>query len=165
MYFSEHIIIGLVLSLTIWAITKNNSYAIVAFAGSILPDLIDKPIGYLFYASGRSVAHSIVIISIACIVALVIFKPYRKHVGLLYLTILIHHVTDWMWFPGWKALWLYPLYGDVIPRTGTIDVNGCINMMEWCYQTEMLHFNNYIMMVISGLTLFYILYYLWHAET
>jgi hypothetical protein len=84
-------------------------------------------------------------------------------IGILYLAMLGHHIADGMW--EWKALWFYPLLGDKIPRTGTIDVVGCIDKMEWCYQMEVEHFNNYIMMAISGLILFYILYYLWRAET
>jgi hypothetical protein len=163
LYFTEHIIIGIAASLLVWVASQNNSYAIVAFVGSILPDLIDKPIGYLFYTSGRNVAHSIIIISLACLIVYLWLKHNRVQIGILYFALLEHHVADGMW--EWRSLWFYPLFGDKIPRTGTIDIAGCINKLEWCYQTEITHLNNYILIAISGLTLIYIMYYLWRVET
>ncbi len=82
--------------------------------GSVLPDLIDKPLGRVIFAeaigSGRIIGHSLLFIFILLVIAVVIWR-YRGSIAGFGLSIgaLVHQLLDSMW--KLEAIWFYPLYG------------------------------------------------------
>lgn len=86
----------------------------VVLIGSILPDLIDKPIGRLLFAktfnTGRVFAHTLLFIFILFGIGLYRWHRYRK-IGWLVLTesCVLHDVFDSMW--GIPETFYWPLFG------------------------------------------------------
>lgn len=86
--------------------------------GSVLPDLIDKPVGvFLFrnvFHNSRIFMHSLLVIALLFIAGLLLLKR-RKNNKLLLLSVgcLIHIVLDSMWmFPG---IFYWPFLGLQFP--------------------------------------------------
>ncbi len=76
-------------------------WAIPFVIGAILPDLIDKPIGYVFFAevfgNGRIFLHSLLVFSVTLTIGRIIWKRWDDPSGLaLALGILSHQVLDVM---------------------------------------------------------------------
>ena len=92
--------------------------------GSILPDIVDKPIGlYLFrdsFSTGRIFCHTLLFLSIITVAGLYLFKS-RGKVRLLILSFgtLAHLILDQMWLVPQALLW--PLYGFTFPPTDLTD--------------------------------------------
>ena len=84
----------------------------VCMLGSILPDLIDKPLGFLIFPSigdGRLIAHSLIgLISIMLIVAALLRSMLLPAV--LSVGVLIHQLLDEMW--NMPVNWFYPFLGQ-----------------------------------------------------
>ena len=78
--------------------------------GSMLPDIIDKPLGVWLHLSGRAIAHTMVFSVVLVAAALTLFA-WRRSVGLLCLAFasVIHLVLDQMWLTPRTLFW--PAYG------------------------------------------------------
>lgn len=79
--------------------------------GSILPDIIDKPLGYTIFpgiGDGRLIAHSIVGILIIGVIALLLFRNPLE-TGALMSGVILHQLLDAMWLI--PINWLYPFLG------------------------------------------------------
>ncbi|OGO45101.1 MAG: hypothetical protein A2Z05_06810 [Chloroflexi bacterium RBG_16_60_22] len=87
--------------------------------GSLLPDIIDKPVGQLFFrealSSGRIYAHTLLFLVVVAAAGLFLFKRCRQ-VWLLTLAAgsLMHHILDAMWSS--PAVLLWPLLGFEFSR-------------------------------------------------
>lgn len=109
------------LSKTSW-ITAVASYLDIRFLllGSLLPDLIDKPIGiYLFreiFESGRIFCHTLLFAVIIALAGVYLFRRSSK-AWLLALSfgVLTHLIFDQMWLSPITLLW--PLYGLVFDKS------------------------------------------------
>ena len=84
--------------------------------GSLLPDIIDKPVGLYFlketFSNGRIFCHTLLflIIITILILGLFIFKFYRKSWALMFsFGTLTHLIFDQMWRTPQTLFW--PLYG------------------------------------------------------
>ncbi len=82
--------------------------------GSLLPDIIDKPIGVYFFretfSNGRIFSHTLLFFILITIVGFLINKYSRKTWGLaLSFSTLFHLILDEMWLTPQTLLW--PLYG------------------------------------------------------
>ncbi len=94
--------------------------SIICIAGSILPDLVDKPLGFLFPAvlgGGRTVFHSLGVVFIILIVTLLFFQSNNRLPGIgVAGAVLLHQVFDEMWtLPGELVLssfWSVPGQDD-----------------------------------------------------
>jgi membrane-bound metal-dependent hydrolase YbcI (DUF457 family) len=82
--------------------------------GSILPDIIDKPLGYLIFRNtinnGRIYCHTLLFTIILSIAAFYLWK-YKHKIWLIPVAfgVFMHLVLDEMWFKPHTLLW--PLYG------------------------------------------------------
>ena len=78
--------------------------------GSILPDLIDKPLGYLIYgsmASGRIFAHTLLFLLVLAALATILKS---RPLGSLAFGVLAHQALDTIWTT--PVIFLWPLLGD-----------------------------------------------------
>jgi len=82
--------------------------------GSLLPDIIDKPLGHVFFrdtfSSGRIFCHTLLFLVLITLVAFYLYRSRRK-TWLLAIAFgtLMHLVLDQMWIHSRTLLW--PLYG------------------------------------------------------
>ena len=78
--------------------------------GSMLPDIIDKPLGIWLLDTGRSIGHTLVFGSVLVAAGFTLYA-WRCSTGLLGLSFasVIHLVLDQMWLAPRTLLW--PAYG------------------------------------------------------
>ena len=82
--------------------------------GSLLPDIIDKPIGQFFFreyfSNGRIVGHTLLFLVLITIIGLFLYKS-RNSTWLLVLSFgtFVHLILDAMWLTPQTLFW--PLYG------------------------------------------------------
>lgn len=82
--------------------------------GSLLPDIIDKPVGTIFFrdtfSNGRIFSHTLLFLIITALAGLVVHHYYRKLWPLaLAFGTFTHLIFDYMWLEHKTLLW--PLYG------------------------------------------------------
>ena len=87
--------------------------------GSLLPDIIDKPVGdFLFsneFHNGRIITHTLLISLIVLLAGILTFKNQRRHWTLaLAIGMIAHLILDEMWKTPQTLFW--PLYGWSFPR-------------------------------------------------
>lgn len=78
--------------------------------GSMLPDIVDKPLGIWLQISGRAIAHTLVFAVVLVAAGCTLFA-WRQSTSLLFLAFAsgIHLVLDQMWLAPSTLLW--PAYG------------------------------------------------------
>jgi inner membrane protein len=87
--------------------------------GSIIPDIIDKPVGHLFFSNffsnGRIFSHTLLFVVIILVLGIYLFLS-RKQRWLLALGIgtAAHLMLDQMWLSPETFLW--PFYGWIFPK-------------------------------------------------
>jgi hypothetical protein len=86
-------------------------------AGALLPDIIDKPIGNIIFASsigyGRLFGHTLLFVLILAAIGIFLHGRNRDNAICLSFATLLHLIEDRMWeFP--KVLF-YPIYGFDFP--------------------------------------------------
>ncbi len=103
-----------------WFISLGNHIDIrLLLLGSLLPDIIDKPIGQFFFldifSSGRIFCHTLLFLLVISLVGLYLYKRKQK-TWLLPLSfgIFMHLILDQMWLNPQTLLW--PLYGFAFPK-------------------------------------------------
>ncbi len=94
--------------------------------GSMLPDIIDKPLGVMLYGSfsmGRILAHTLLFLLLLATLAL-----YLRDIRIvsLFFGVLIHLMLDYMWNSPVTFLW--PLLGP-FPSATHIDTINYIEML------------------------------------
>jgi hypothetical protein len=112
--------IGLTMAI-VWFVMRGNvrvDYRIVAVA-SLLPDLVDKPIGRIFFRSefesGRLFGHTLLLnVALFCVLFFMRGKAKRKFV-LVPTASLLHLAQDAMWSTP-EVFW-WPLFGTEFPRS------------------------------------------------
>lgn len=103
----------------VWFVMRGNpriDYRIVAVA-SLLPDIIDKPIGRIFFkerfGSGRLYAHTLLLnVALFCVLFFMRGRAKRQFV-LVPISTLLHLAEDGMWSNP-KTFW-WPLFGTKFP--------------------------------------------------
>jgi membrane-bound metal-dependent hydrolase YbcI (DUF457 family) len=114
MYFFFHLLTGIVLGFLISDLLYDRRWIIPCAAGAILPDLIDKPVGYILFPAtigyGRIYSHTLLAALLVLAVGMVIWRV-AKEPGVIGLSvgILSHQVLDLMWRQ--PVNWYYPLLG------------------------------------------------------
>jgi hypothetical protein len=114
MYFFFHVFAGAVLGLLIGDILHDRRWVLLCTFGAVLPDLIDKPLGLIFFESsigyGRIFGHSLLAVLLLLVLGLVVWKWLKSPVVMgIAVGVLSHQVLDLMWRE--PENWLYPLYG------------------------------------------------------
>lgn len=92
--------------------------------GSILPDIIDKPVGQVFFrdtfSNGRIFCHTLLFPLLVAFAGLYLYRRYRKTWPLvLSFGTFVHLILDQMWLEHRALLW--PLYGFAFEK---IDLTG-----------------------------------------
>ncbi len=104
----------------VWFVMRGNTrvdYRIVAVA-SLLPDLIDKPIGRLLfrdrYDSGRLYAHTLLLnVALLCVLFFMRGRVKRR-LALIPISSLLHLAEDGVWSEP-RTFW-WPFFGAEFPR-------------------------------------------------
>jgi inner membrane protein len=82
--------------------------------GSMLPDLIDKPLGYLYLNSGRTISHTLLFGLLSLAPLIYFHKPgQRRWLVALSVGVFAHLFFDEMWSQPVVLFW--PIYGTVFP--------------------------------------------------
>lgn len=83
-YFFFHLFIGILLGFLISDFFNNRRWLIPCAAGAILPDLIDKPVGYIIFPNtigpGRICSHALLVALLVLAIGLVIWKVKKNPV-------------------------------------------------------------------------------------
>lgn len=87
--------------------------------GSLLPDIIDKPVGVFFlrnvYSSGRIFSHTLLFLLVLTVAGIIVQSRYRKLWLLTFVCgVLTHLVFDSMWRYPVTLFW--PLFGFSFPE-------------------------------------------------
>jgi hypothetical protein len=109
-----HLAAGIVIGILLFWYFRDPILIVAAAIGSILPDLIDKPLGYIVFEAtldyGRIYAHTVLFFLVVLVIGLLVWYRYRSFVGVaLALGVLSHDLLDAMWAE--PANWYYPFLG------------------------------------------------------
>ena len=110
MLIFQHVLLGLVLGIIIALLLRKPSAVFYAGFGSILPDLIDKPLAYMILEEsliwGRAYAHTLIFALIICLIGVICIIKNKKKILLLCIGIgcISHQITDTLKFNDW----MYP---------------------------------------------------------
>lgn len=118
MYFFFHLLTGLVIGCLVGDLLHDRRWILPCTAGAVLPDLIDKPVGYLLFPAtigyGRIYAHTLLIALIILAIGLILWRR-RSDPGVfsLGIGILSHQILDQMWRQpkNWYFPFLGPFHG------------------------------------------------------
>ena len=122
MFFFFHIFAGIVLALLLADYLDDKRVILPCVTGAFLPDLIDKPLGYLFFAdllgNGRILLHNFFLVLVLPVTGYFVWKRYaRPELFALSLGIIAHQFLDLMWEdPG---SWLFPFAGPLTYEGGS----------------------------------------------
>ncbi len=104
----------------------------ILIIGSLVPDIIDKPLSFLGFGNGRYITHTLLISLIVLLIAIYLYGNYRQTwllaIGIGMCT---HLILDSMWATPQTLLW--PLYGWAFPapthRIGLEQINLWWNIL------------------------------------
>jgi inner membrane protein len=83
--------------------------------GSMLPDIIDKPVGHMFFSNGRIFSHTLLFLVVVTIIGLIVYKRNKSVWGFsLAAGVLTHLVLDSMWVAPRTLFW--PFMGWVFEK-------------------------------------------------
>lgn len=114
MLFMGHLVLGLIAGFILYEVLHDRNVIIFCALGSILPDIVDKPLGYIVLDSvlnsGKIYFHSLIIFLLFVLTGIFVWKYYRSNSFLcVALGIFLHQMADAMWRS--PQLWYYPLLG------------------------------------------------------
>jgi hypothetical protein len=89
------------------------------FIGSLLPDIVDKPLGHLFFiealSNGRVFGHTLLFFIIIALVGLYLYRSRSQlWLSMVAFGTLLHLILDQMWQTPQTLLW--PVFGFAFPR-------------------------------------------------
>ena len=126
MYLFAHIFFGVLLGIGFWRLTDFKRVIPACIVGSVLPDLVDKPLALVCAVldCGRTVTHALVF-TIAIMLVILIFARFpRKEspdiilFGICGLSgVILHQILDQMWIVPQN--WFFPLLGPFQRYHGT----------------------------------------------
>ncbi|HUU76203.1 MAG TPA: metal-dependent hydrolase [Methanoregulaceae archaeon] len=121
MYFFEHLMAGILLGLLLYYLVKDIRLVPACAVGSVLPDLIDKPLGIIIlYESlnyGRIYFHTLLVLALIFLVAYIEWRRFGSLIMFAVgIGVLSHQIMDSMWKQYWN--WLWPVYGPFQGRSG-----------------------------------------------
>lgn len=106
-----HLFFGTLAGLLLRERFKTGYILPLGILGSILPDLIDKPLGYLIFpelGDGRLIAHALIGLVLITLIGGGVFRDLLLTAGLA-IGVVIHQILDGMW--KIPVNWFYPLLG------------------------------------------------------
>ena len=113
-----HLLIGITLGIFLLYITKDCRALIYCAIGSLLPDIIDKPVGHIILdhlSNGRIFFHSLTVCALVALLGVIVWVVWR-HPGFLFIAagILSHQLADAMWTS--PRSWYWPFLGRFPPK-------------------------------------------------
>lgn len=121
MFFFFHLFTGIILGLLLAELLRDRRWVIPCAIGAVLPDLIDKPLGYLIFPSigyGRFIFHNLILAVVLLIAGYIVWKYYASpFLFALDIGIISHQVLDSMWEN--PKMWIYPILGTEIPHAAS----------------------------------------------
>ena len=148
MFFFAHLGLGLGLAwLVAWKLPVRFDYRLVLF-GSLLPDIIDKPLGYVLGLEGRIWAHTLVFLLALTALS---FAPRLWSLRFVAFGVGTHYLVDRLWesprillYPafGWSfnpvafdtERWVYTLLNDPLVQAGEIVGLAILLLFAWHYR-------------------------------
>jgi inner membrane protein len=129
MIFFGHIGITIAFVFIVFYFFKGNVDYRFVIVGSILPDIIDKPLGqiifYSVFQNGRIISHTLFFVAVLTLIGIYVERRYRSTaVEFLALGALIHLVLDQMWNTPQTLFW--PLLGWAFPTVDLENYSGFI---------------------------------------
>lgn len=137
-----HIFAGTVMGYVLARYTRDGFAIPVCIAAAVLPDLIDKTLGYILLPgvidSGRTFFHALIMAGFIAGAGFILWRSGRGRTWLLPISagILLHQVLDTMWME--PATWFYPslgpfrpyLYADYFNRFFWLEISSA---SEWLF--------------------------------
>jgi hypothetical protein len=125
MYFFFHLLTGTILGLLIADLLRDRRWVIPCAIGSVLPDLVDKPLGLVIFSQsigdGRIFAHTLLAAIILEVIAFLVVIVWRTPViAGIAAGVISHQVLDFMWKE--PINWLYPAYGGFHQYYGSSEI-------------------------------------------
>jgi hypothetical protein len=113
MYFFAHVFSGALIGLGLMYLIHDRRALPVCILGSVVPDLLDKPLAFLFpgiFGTSRTIGHSLLFFVITVIAGVLLWHYRNTLLGLVFACgVLSHQVLDAIWnLPG---TWFFPLLG------------------------------------------------------
>jgi hypothetical protein len=151
MLFFSHLFLGILTGIILALFFKDRRVIVFSAIGSILPDLIDKPIGYIILwdsiGSGRIFFHGFWIMLLLLAVGVVIFLMIKNPLILsLGIGVLIHQFADSMWES--PVNWFWPVFGSYSGRPHYEDYFMDIISVELSSVEEIFSFFFIIILII-----------------
>ena len=114
MFVLAHLLVGVLIGVLLYLWRRERWLILAAAVGSVLPDLIDKPLGHILLAGtvnfGRIYFHSLIFLLAFFILGYLVWWKYRSFIGFaVALGVLSHQALDLMWAEYWN--WLWPFFG------------------------------------------------------
>lgn len=100
--------------------SKNNFWAAVPYivVGSLLPDIIDKPLGRIIFAeeigSGRIFSHTLLFVTLLCLAGYYLYRQGQHNLLVIAAASFCHLLEDSMWNSPVVLFW--PFLGWEFPR-------------------------------------------------
>jgi membrane-bound metal-dependent hydrolase YbcI (DUF457 family) len=164
-----HLCIGAVVGLYLFRATKNPAMVLIASVGSLLPDLIDKPLEVLgagdILGYEALFLHTFLAFVILGAVGILSLRLLRSPVPAVVAGMVgLHQVMDLMWTTPEK--WLYPFLGPIpqscscltpslLPAAGGIAVEVPVNFIWRAIQGEILSPSEWVFLLVLALILLY----------
>ncbi len=118
MLIFAHLFAGAVLGLAFGWFLEDNRVIPLCIAASVIPDFIDKPLGYVLLPqtldSGRTYFHALIAVVMIAALAFLVWR--LKKCTLVFpvaIAVLLHQLTDSMWDE--PVTWFYPVLGPFQP--------------------------------------------------
>jgi len=122
MYLFAHLFTGILIGLGLFQIYGDRRLVPVCIAGSLFPDLLDKPLMLLIpgiVGSTRSIGHTLLLALTILLAALILWYRSRSVLGIAFAgTVLVHQLLDMLW--TLPVTWFFPLHGmfPMVPPSG-----------------------------------------------
>jgi membrane-bound metal-dependent hydrolase YbcI (DUF457 family) len=176
MYLLGHLAAGLIIGTILFWYFRDPILIAACAVGSILPDLIDKPLGQIVFALtigyGRIFAHTLSFSLIMLLIGILIWWYFKSFAGIaFFLGVLSHQLLDSMWLE--PVNWFYPFLGhftrpawineDNINLT-LISLKDITNPSEWLFAlaiililVQIVHFGSDFRFKRPFLAIFYVM--------
>lgn len=147
-----HLCIGALLGLHLSRRTGDTRMVTLTALGSILPDLVDKPLGYFAYGDilghGRLYLHTLLLLLVlACLGAVAMYLYRSKVFALIPGLIGLHQVMDLMWLT--PVTWFYPFLG-AFPTEPPVDLGGWLLALEAGSLSEWVFLGVLVLVILSA---------------
>lgn len=146
MLFMGHLVIGLIIGFILYEFFHDWTIIVFVAIGSVLPDVVDKPLGYIIFGStldnGKIFFHGLIIVLLFFITGLIVWKLFKSHSFIfIAVGIFLHQLVDMMWRQ--PVNWYYPLLGPYQVNAETDYFLNALNaeltsVTEWIFVVALL---------------------------